>query len=192
MNKIFKKQNVKLFAVIAPLFIYALTSCTTTKMTISTQSLNSAVANVDSAITSLSDDYQLTGSGSETKNEIKVTGQSYSTYSGYGTRMDNDFAIYDNYTYTDSTGNTIEFQLKHKITKDYYDKEYVYGIEVVKCNCMDKKNYSRICGDNGIVKKVEQLTPDQKSVFPDKGKTTLVGVLGGLVLGGLLSLILFL
>lgn len=181
-----------LFAVLATLLLTSLSSCTTTQMTISPQSYKSTVNIIDSTILSLSNDYQLSGSGSETKNEIQVTGQSYSQYTGYGTLMDNNYSTYDNYIYTDSLGNTIEFQFKYKGALDYFGKPYVSRIEVVKCSCEDKKIYNSVCGTGGVVKKVEQLTPDQQSVFYDKEASTLVGILGGIGGGALLGLLIFL
>lgn len=181
--------NIKaLEGFLSVLVIVVFSSCTITKNTSSPQAFKSTVDNVNSEMGSLDNDYQLTGSGTETKNEIKVEGQSYSKYTGFGTLMGNEYAIFDNYTYTDSIGNTVEFQLKHKIGNDYNKKEYVYEVEVIKCNCGDKKLYSVVCGDNGIVKKVTQLPLDQESVFYDQGKT--LSVIYGFAIGAsILSLV---
>ena len=165
-----KSINVVLFFLI----IIAFSNCTTTQMTISTRAYNSAVEKIGSDISSNGNGYQLTGSGSDTKNELLVTGQSYSKYSGFGTLLDNEKSIYNNYTYTDSIGNTVEFQIKHKSKVDYNKNEYIDNIEVVQCNCKDKKLYSEICGENGLVKKVTQLNPDQQSKKFDIVKTTLL------------------
>lgn len=182
------KLSVAIIAIISVAFF---SSCTTTQMTISPQSYKSTVNIIDSTIMSLSNDYQLSGSGTETKNEIQVTGQSYSQYTGYGTLMDNNYSTYDNYIYTDSLGNTIEFQFKYKGALDYFGKPYVSRIEVVKCSCKDKKIYNSVCGTGGVVKKVEQLTPDQQSVFYDKAASTLVGILGGIAGGAIIGLLIF-
>lgn len=182
-----KAINVVLFS----LFIIAFSSCTTTQMTISPRAYNTAVEKISSDISTIGKGYQLTGSGSDAKNEVIVTGQSYSKYSGFGTLMDNDKSFYNNYTYTDSIGNTVDFQIKHKNKADYNRNEYIYDIEVVKCNCGDKKLYSVICGENGIVKKVTQLNPDQQSNIYDAGTTylTIFGVSMGISLLALLPLL---
>lgn len=186
MSKFLKTIFYTLFIVIILLF----TSCTTTKMTISPKSFHSTVDNINMEIYFLDNGYQLTGSGSETKNELKVTGQSHTEYAGYGTLLDNEYSTYDNYMYTDSTGKTIEFIIKYKRNKDYNEKECIYDIEVVRCFCDDKKAYNSVCGQNGIVKKIEQLSPDQESVFFDRGKTIVGGVFAGLGVGLLATLIL--
>lgn len=183
--------NIKAIRVVLTFaIIITFSSCTTTQMTISPQAFKSATDNVQSDITSIETGYELSGSGSESKNEVKVTGQSYSQYTGYGTLMDNDISFYDNYTYTDSEGNTIEYQLKYKRSNDYYGQEFIYDVEVTKCNCGDKKIYSVVCGNNGIVKKITQITFDQQSVFFNKGKT--YGAVFGITLGVSLIPLLFL
>lgn len=186
-NFLKRKLSVAIIAIISVAFF---SSCTINQLTLSPQSYKSAVNRIDSTITLLSSDYQLSGSGSERKNEIVVTGQSYSQYSGYGTLMDNEYYTYDNYIYTDSLGKAIEFQLKYKSALDYFGNPYVSNIEVIKCTCNDKKIYSSICGESGVVKKVEQISPDQVSVFYDKEASVLVGVLGSIGAGILVALLI--
>lgn len=177
-------------AMIAMLAVVFFSSCTTTQMTISSQSYKSTLNSIDSTIISLNNDYNLSSSGSETKNEIVVTGQSYTRYAGYGTLMDNNYYTYDNYVYTDSIGNTIEFQLKYKNAQDYFGKPFVSNVDVIKCTCADKKVYASICGESGVVKKVEKLVPDQSSSFYDKEASVLVGVLGSIGAGVLVALLI--
>lgn len=166
-------------------------SCTTTFMTVSPRSYKSAMNDIDHNITSLEGGYQLSGSGSDTKNELVVKGQSYSKHSGYGTLMDNEVSIYDSYTYTDTVGNSIEFQIKRKNNFDYKKQEYIKNIEVVECNCGDKKLYSKICGEGGVVKNIERLKPDQQSKVYDAGKTytTMIGISAGVALITLIPLL---
>lgn len=184
-----KKDTYKVF--LTSQLIIAISSCTTTQMTISPRAFGSTIEKIKSEISSVGKGYQLTGSGSDTKNEIKVTGQSYSKYSGYGTLMDNETSIYSNYTFTDSIGNTVEFQIKHKNANDYSRNEYIYNVEVIKCSCGDKKLFSVVCGDNGIVKQVTQIAPDQQSNIYDPGATylTIFGVSLGVSLIALLPLL---
>ncbi len=163
-------MQVKAIIISTFLIINLFSSCTTTRMTISSLSYKSAFDDIDSEISSLGD-YKLSGSGSETKNEIVVLGQSYTQFGGYSTLMDNNFAIYENYMYIDSLGKTIDFQIKRKNRNDYNGIEYIYDIEVVKCNCIDKRLYPSVCGENGIVKKITKLKPDQQSYIYDSGKT---------------------
>ena len=176
--------------VLLALVIMAFSSCTTTLMTVSPRAYNAAVDNVSADLSAIGNKFELTGSGYEVKNESIATGQSYSESIGYGTRLDNEQATYDNYKYTDSIGNRVEFEIKYKEAVDFEANEYLYNIEVVKCNCEDKKLYSAICGKNGIVKQVKQIEPDQKSKIYDPVGTyftiSLIPLLGTLII--LLSL----
>lgn len=187
-TKIKRPITVLLFYLVIALFA----SCTTTRMTISPRAYIDAVEKISSDLAVVENGYQLTGSGSDAINELIVTGHSYSNHGGYGTRIDNDLAFYDNYTYTDSIGNTIEFQIKYKHRLDYNDKGFVYNIQVVRCNCGEGQLYSVVCDENGIVKKVMQLKPDQQSKFLDVQKTylTIYGVTIGVTLLALLPLLL--
>lgn len=64
--------------------------------------------------------------------------------------------------------------LKHKIRTDARGKEDLYEVEVAKCSCSDKKIFSTVCGENGIVKAATRLSPDQQSVFYDNKKSALI------------------
>ncbi len=183
MKKIIKKSWLLITLI---LLVSLLSSCNTTEMTISPMSYRSEINKINSEISSM-ETYQLSGSG----HEVKVTGQSYSRY-GYGTLMDNDVSEYDNYTYTDSIGNTIEYQIKHKNSIDYYSKEYISHIEVLKCTCGDIKLYPIVCGKNGTVKRIENIVPNQPSTFYDREKSTMaisvVTIAGSLLLLTLIGL----
>lgn len=156
-------------------------SCTTARMTVSPQGLKENIKNIETELASVGDGYQLIGSESSTKNELRVAGHAYSEYTGYSTRMENDVVNYDNFTYTDSNGNTIEFQIKYKKAFDFNNKEYIHDIDVVKCNCEDKEIYSAVCSENGIVKKITRMTPNQQSNIFNQNKTILTSL--GMSLG---------
>lgn len=152
-------MHIVLFAVI----IMAFSSCITTLMTVSPRAYNAAVDNVSADLSAIGNKFELTGSGSDVKNELIATEQSYSESRGYDTRLENEKSTYDNYTYTDSIGNRVEFEVKYKVAADTKRADYLYNMEVVKCNCEDKKLYATICGKNGIVRQVTQIEPNQKS-----------------------------
>ena len=170
--------HIVLFAVI----IMAFSSCTTTRMTISPRAYNAAVDNISADLSAIGNKFELTGSGSDVHSELIATEQSYSEYHGYETRLENQKSTYDNYTYTDSIGNRVEFEVKYKEATDARANEYVYNMEVVKCNCEDKKLYSTVCGSNGIVRQNMQIEPDQQSKVFDATTTyfTISGVSIGL------------
>lgn len=180
--------HIVLFALI----IMAFSSCTTTLMTVSPRAYNAAVDNISADLSAIGNNFELTGSGSDVHSELIATEQTYSESRGYDTRLENEKSTYDNYTYTDSIGNRVEFEIKYKEAVDFEANEYLYNIEVVKCNCEDKKLYSAICGKNGIVKQVTQIEPDQKSKVFDATTTyfTISGVSIGLSIVTALAILL--
>ena len=169
----------------------AFSSCTTTLMTVSPRAYNAAVDNVSADLSAIGNKFELTGSGSDVHSELIATEQTYSEYSGYDTRLENEKSTYDNYTYTDSIGNRVEFEVKYKVAADTKHADYLYNIEVVRCNCEDKKLYATICGKNGIVRQVTQIEPDQKSKVLDPVGTylTISGVSVGVSLLAVLMLL---
>ncbi len=179
--------HIVLFAVI----ILAFSSCTTTLMTVSPRAYNAAVDNVSADLSAIGNKFELTGSGSDVHSELIATEQTYSEYSGYETRLENEKSTYDNYTYTDSIGNRVEFEVKYKVAADTKRADYLYNMEVVRCNCEDKKLYATICGKNGIVRQVTQIEPDQKSKVLDPVRTylTISGVSVGVSLLAVLMLL---
>ncbi len=180
--------HIVLFAVI----IMAFSSCTTTLMTVSPRAYNAAVDNISADLSAIGNNFELTGSGSDVHSELIATEQTYSESRGYDTRLENEKSTYDNYTYTDSIGNRVEFEVKYKVAADTKCADYLYNMEVVKCNCEDKKLYATICGKNGIVRQVTQIEPDQKSKVFDATTTyfTISGVSIGLSLLTALAILL--
>ena len=180
--------HIVLFALI----IMAFSSCTTTLMTISPRAYNAAVDNISADLSAIGNKFELTGSGSDVHSELIATEQTYSESRGYDTRLENEKSTYDNYTYTDSIGNRVEFEVKYKVAADTKSNDYLYNMGVVRCNCEDKKLYATICGKNGIVRQVTQIEPDQKSKVFDATTTyfTISGVSIGLSLLTALAILL--
>ena len=180
-------MHIVLFALV----IMAFSSCTTTLMTVSPRAYDEAVDNISADLSVIGNKFELTGSGSDVHSELIATEQTYSEYSGYDTRLENEKSTYDNYTYTDSIGNRVEFEVKYKVAADTKRADYLYNIEGVRCNCEDKKLYATICGKNGIVRQVTQIEPNQKSkIFNPVGTyLTISGVSVGVSLLAVLMLL---
>ena len=119
-------------------------SCMTKKQVTSLDAYKIAVAIINGDLSEMG--YNLSASSQESKNDIYVSGTSYSRYTGYGTRWSNNFWQYDSFTYTDSLNNIVNFMVKYQMVYD----EYIYNLDVV--NCSANKNYDRICGNDGTIK----------------------------------------
>ncbi len=171
---------------IAALLLLLFASCTTTRMTISPYAWHEKMNEIETAIRKLPNDYQPVGYGSEVVNEVVVTGRTSNDMGGHDTLMDNDPALYENYAFQDANGHIIEFVLKRREKTDMHNNKYIYGIEVVQCNCTDRSVFYEICSPNGAVYSVVHLQPDQKSKFYDWTKMGLIGF-GGVAVGGIIT-----
>lgn len=160
----------KLFYIIGAMCGFVLmASCTTSKQTISTSTYQREIETVNESLESMG--YYLSGTSSDQKNEVYVSAVSYSSQTGYGSAMDNDYYWYDTYRFTDSANNTASYQVKYKLGKDDRDKQYVTNVSVVGCDCSNKKDYATVCGKYGAINSLNYLKNDQVSVFNDSGAT---------------------
>lgn len=162
------------------------TSCTTTIPVVSKSALESTVIEVGNQL--FDNGYTMTGISEETKNEVSVTGTSYSKYTGYGSAMANNYWQYNKYMYSDSLDNDVSFSIKYQLKKDDNGKLYVQDLEMI--NCEASKDYNAICGGNGIVKKSIAETannPDMVATIPNR-TGTILGVTGGTI--GICTIIL--
>ena len=159
-------------------------SCYTTHNVISKTSLDRTIDSV--AIELKSNGYYPVGTSMGTKNELTVTGQSYSDYSGYGTRLDNNYITSDTYSFADTLGNTMNYTVSYQLNKStsnefYYDFAYdgfyyVTNLQVTGCKTSNPKEYERLCGKYSPTKKITYLYPDKSVEVFDK-KETLFGTL---------------
>lgn len=129
----------------------AITSCTTTEKVISFEEYNK---NIEMVKSDLSDKgYGLSGHNRETLSNAVVTGTSFSTKSGYGTEMANDYYTYDTYSFSNEKGDIAEISLKYRTGyADYSKTNYLATVELLGCKTSKASDYDKICGDNSSVK----------------------------------------
>lgn len=129
----------------------AITSCTTTYNVTSFEEYNK---NIEMVKSDLSDKgYGLSGHNRETLSNAVVTGTSFSTKSGYGTEMANDYYTYDTYSFSNEKGDIAEISLKYRTGyADYSKTNYLATVELLGCKTSKASDYDKICGDNSSVK----------------------------------------
>ena len=129
----------------------AITSCTTTYNVTSFEEYNK---NIEMVKSDLSDKgYGLSGHNRETLSNAVVTGTSFSTKSGYGTEMANDYYTYDTYSFSNEKGDIAEISLKYRTGyADYSKTNYLATVELLGCKTSKASDYEKICGDNSSVK----------------------------------------
>lgn len=161
-----------------------LMSCTITHPVTSRSTFDSTVNEVKSDLAKQG--YAPSGSNTETKNNVYVESTSYSKYTGYGSKMANDFVTTDTYRFTHEDGSTMSFSVSYKSNQDA-SKGLVYVTEVSTAGCetSNAKQYDILCGNNSPVKKIDKLPQDASIEVPDILGNTLLGT--GL---GLLSVVI--
>lgn len=171
----------KLFFILMSIASIVMSSCTTTMQTISTSNYLGEIDKVNNSLVSMG--YKLSGKTHDEKNEVYVSSISYSTKSGYGSAMNNDYYWYDTYRFTDDKNNTASYQVKYKCRKDDREGVYVSNVSVMGCDCSDTRDYNHICGVYGITNALNYIEKDQVSTFDDHVANYLLGYTIGIGLG---------
>ena len=168
--------------------VFSLTSCTTTYSVTSKASLDKALDNV--AIELRSRGYYPAGTSTDTKNEVTVTGQSYSKYTGYGTRMDNNYITSDTYRFSDTIGNTMNYTVSYQL-RNQGNFVYVTDLQVKGCETSNVKEFANLCGSSSPTKIIENLPQDSSVELYDESKTyVFAGLLALLVCIPIYALVL--
>ena len=115
--------------------------------------------------------YALSGSSTDTKNNVYVEGTSYSYYSGYGSLMANDFITTDTYRFIDEDGNTMSFSVSYRSMKDASQGLlYVTEVATTGCETSNAKQYEGLCGSSSpVIKKIQTLPQDATVRKIDEG-----------------------
>ena len=166
-----------------------LTSCTITHPVTTRGTFDKTVDEIKSDLAKRG--YAPSGSSTETKNNVYVEGTSYSKYTGYGSKMANDFVTTDTYRFTHEDGSTLSFSVSYKANQDP-TKGLIYVTEVSNAGCetSNAKQYDALCGINSPVKKIESIPQDATIDVPDVMGNTLLGVGLGLLSGVLVAILL--
>lgn len=134
-----------------------LASCTNTRLVTTKTTFDKSIEDVKLELANQG--YAPSGSSSDTKNNMYVEGTSYSKYSGYGSKMANDFVTTDTYRFTNEEGNTMNFSVSYKANQN---KELIYVTDVHTSGCetSDAKQYNTLCGNESPVKQLDRLPQD--------------------------------
>ena len=160
----------------------SLVSCYDTRMTSST-GYKRSMAKVQKELESQG--YSLTGSPTDTRNEVTVTGQSYSRVSGYGTKMDNKYVTRDNYNFTHTDGSTLKFSVTYSPMQNA-NVQYVENMQVSGCETSNKNDYNKLCGSSAAIQSLNNAPKDTSVEIYNPTNTYLltggISVLAGILL----------
>lgn len=160
------------------------TSCTSPQTIVTTSALEATNNEIELRLKEKG--YFVSNKSTDTKNELYVSGQSYSNYTGYGTKMDNHYQKYDTYSFVNEQGNKVSYTIKYTLNQtsnfDNFDVlYYVDNLSLVGCEATEPGKYSEICGDQGMVKNTFHGTPTKTIEVYDKAETTFAVTMGALI-----------
>lgn len=140
-------------------------SCYTTHGVFSESAYENAKAQVQANMEK--NGYNLSGQQHEERNEVVVTGQSYSQYSGYGTKMDNNYHQYETLQFANKAGETAEYSVKYQAVLDDHNNYALQEVQVLGCRTSKAADYSSICtGSASPQNVIGKMAPDlQRSVL---------------------------
>lgn len=122
--------------------------------------------------------YNPSGYHTDSKNEIVVTGQSYSKYAGFGTLLDNNDYQYETLYFANKSGETAEYSVKYQVLLDDNRQLALQNVQVLGCRTSKAADYKSLCTDTYSPQKlIGEMYPDtQRSHL--NGLTTALAVIG--------------
>lgn len=137
--------------------------------------------------------YELAGEDTRTDNNVYVSSVSYSTTSGYGTAMNNDYMTTDTYTFRNDEGNTMNYSVSYKLHRSADSILYVTNVSVPQCETSKPSEYTRLCGYGSPIRGITQVPNNTRIKEDDTVANYILGTLAGLAIGaGLLWLEVYL
>lgn len=157
------------------LVVATLSSCTITQPVSSYQALEQTVEKVKADLEK--EGYKLMQEESEVKNEISVAATSYSSQTGFGTKMQNNTWNHRLYGFKDAAGDQVEIKFRYNIARDRRFHPYIFTVDAYGCTSTNTDQFPSICGDSGIVSQLENLPKDIDGTFKDpKNGSRIFGV----------------
>lgn len=161
----------KVYLLVAVAAMFLTTSCYTTHGVYSQSAYDNAKARVQANMER--NGYRLSGQQHEEKNEVVVTGQSYSQYTGYGTKMDNNYLQYETIQFANEAGETAEYSVKYQAVMDDNNNYALQDVQVLGCRTSKAADYSSICNGSASPQNViGKMSPDSQRSVLDVATTT--------------------
>lgn len=136
--------------------------------------------------------YELSGKETRVDNNVHVTAVSYSSQTGYGSAMDNDYVTTDKYTFLDTNGNLMSYSVSYNLKEsdDSVKIFYVTNVNVSQCETSNPQYYSNLCGSYSPIRSIE-MTPKNTKIRIDDPFATgcLIGL--GISISLILGLLIF-
>ncbi len=132
--------------------------------------------------------FDLSGTSSETKNDLVVLETSYSKADEYRSELANNFVTRDTYRFTNASGHTMSYTVSYLLRETRKGEQYVDGVEIAGCEVSDPADYEKMCGPLSPLYQVNDMEKDQ-AIKVGNGRKTLY-LASGLTLAGLILLLI--
>jgi hypothetical protein len=183
-----KKKNMRkiIIAFITSIFF---TGCYTTIQAPTYTDYKECMDKIESELYEM--DYELSGSSRNTNNDIYVAGYTYSKYSGVNSVLNNNYIVSDKYTFSNSAGNTLDFNISYRVWRADNEVKTIFltDIYVPQCKTSNQKDYYKLCGNGSPIYSIKKMP--QRNMKKYDPVSTELAVYGTLILvGGVLLLLI--
>ena len=120
--------------------LFGLSSCMDTKYVTKKTTLDKTVDSVKALMGY--EGYYPTGFFTKSTNEMEVVGVSYTSKTGFGTAMKNNYVTQDTYTFADSLGNSASYSMFYALDR----RENVVKAGLCGCETSNPQDYDKVCG----------------------------------------------
>ena len=181
---VFVMKKCCLFLCLAVLFCFS--SCMDTKYVTKKSTFDQVISQVSDEMSQQG--FNLSGSSSETKNDLIVLRTSYTEEGGYGTELANNYVTRDTYRFTNAIGHSMSYTVSYLLRETKKGEQYVDAAEIAACEVSDPSDYEKMCGSNSPIYQVNAMEKDQMIKVRNGRKTFYLA--SGLTLGGLVLLLI--
>lgn len=160
-----------------------LTSCYTTTNVISKQTFDNAIKETENSINQMGF-YKNSESTATNSNVTSTSGIIYMPNVGYIPYHDEkkDETTIDNYSYTDTLGNTVNYSIAYKLKESSDNILYIENPNIVSRTTSNPNQYDKFFGPDSPIEKLKDI-PKSDSVSLYDEDRTLVGILLGTIIG---------
>lgn len=177
------KNGILLFCLVT---LMGFSSCMDTKLVTKKSTFDRVVSQVQEEMAQQG--FKLTGSSSETKNDLVVLGTSYTERGGYGTELANNYVTRDTYRFTNTSGHTASYTVSYLLRETKKGQPYIDAAEIAGCEVSDPADYELICGAKSPIYQINSMEKDQTVKVGNSTKTLLLA--SGVTIVALILLLL--
>ena len=139
--------------------VLALSACVGPKGVTSVSAYNSTIDAVVAGIES--EGYSFVRKNHDLRNERRHQVAHMEGDNTYSHWIPNDLLNLDTYSFIDSTGNTMQFEVQFRAEVDHQNGTVYYTeVQTVGCSTSNREHYERLCGDRSPIRMLDTICKD--------------------------------